>query len=1011
MAAGHASSEPDKDKLYRDGQELCSLDEKNVTVIQNILASIDINWAKVGKSIQENKLRLGEMNAAYRKFTENNNQALGFITKAEECGPFEIPTDLTSSIMRHENSKKAVVLMKQARSNIDSMENKYEAIVKQGQPLSNFSVKDLKEILDTVQVMWNNNNEKYLHLVESTESQMVIWKQIDEAKNSLMEWLESTNAALSGALENIGDTEEGLSKLRNYKNELPSHLQMRKGILDHTKQLYKLNEVDSIPTLDSLKNLLNDEFNELERMANELESITSSLCNSEQQIRDQVKVANDAISSIREELMACDSLSGENQIIINRLKRCKQLRKQLDDQNIDAIEASFAELAQQFPSLLESSVFKELNGLKKRFSEISLLGNKVETTLLGFLFKCYKEKKASFNRNIVTFKEKTAWCLPEPDSDRYSLEAKMVTLKEIEPGINSCLDLKTDVENSLKLLVDTGCDIDTASLINEQETVFKDHKQLVGEFEKCKGDLQDAIHLWQQFETVSDSLLGWLKEMETKVREATSKQIELPNLSSKINTLEGFQKEVSSMSPKLNDLKSVGGSILDRIPESRVSNNTEQILNRFKAVQNNVNNFIDRLSQLRHDEVIFRESVAKAQQWIIDTGNKLGEYEHIVKSTKKPSTYQEVLEKLKTFTADKEVGLQLINKAIEEGEVLFPNISPENRDLIRSQLRSLRDDSEALIDRASSIGKAIESVLMQRNSFDVSHQQISQWIEETEKKLKENIELKKTLQEKKLALHFYRSLVQDITSHQSIFHKLQEKFESIPDVETGDKLNKIMEDYNTLLENAKSSVSVYERHVENHEAYVQALEKSRDFMRTLVSEEAVSDRDGDEAKLTIIENILLHKEDGDKLLSVCNELVQTVLAETDKAGHEAIITELDEHKRAWLEFISRCNANLNSLKQLCRRWGQLEEKIEELTAWLKAKESQVKDQSLKSTEEAKKIHLEKLKVLVEEIVSRSDDFSSLVGDSVEADAEITERVSKTSMRYQTLKTQAKVSAQ
>ena len=69
----------------------------------------------------------------------------------------------------------------------------------------------------------------------------------------------------------------------------------------------------------------------------------------------------------------------------------------------------------------------------------------------------------------------------------------------------------------------------------------------------------------------------------------------------------------------------------------------------------------------------------------------------------------------------------------------------------------------------------------------------------------------------------------------------------------------------------------------------------------------------------------------------------------------------------------------------------------------------MKDQSLKSTEEAKRAHLQKLKSLEESIIAKGAEFNAAIekSQSIEAEADLATRASRQSTKYQAIKNQIK----
>lgn len=1009
----HNSTRTAKDSLTSEGKSLMAEDEKNVTTIQNILASIDANWDKVDNIIKNNRDKLSTLLVAVKKFNQlkkNVDNTMNATTQKHKPED-DVPSSLTHATIIYEKNKKCVEASKKGKSQLDQMEAKAQDIIKKSEHIEGFDVSEITRDLEHSQTAWQsyqNSLDKQLH---DSEAGMVIWKHIDEAKNDLLQWLGDTNADLTDATENVVGSETGLACLTAYKNNLESKRNLYLSIISKTEQLQKILNGKSIPTLVSLKELLNEEFDVLAKLAKQLEVITDTFGKSEKTIKDDIKTAGDRISQIRETLIKCDNLTGENVKILERLKTCQGLKSELKDlsTNMDSINKSVEDLKSKFPSFSDSPIVKELSGLNKRYSSVMSHAKKVEKTLLAFLLKYHKEKLSALQRSIASYKEKCVWCRPESGSDKYNLEAKITTINDLESGLSDCEKKKMDLDGSLEMLLKVEGDVNSQELKGECDELEKALLALKGLITETKTDLDSILVLWKNYEQQSEKFSSWLKEIEAKVKVQGSAQTDIDTVPKKIKKMTKFKQDIEHKEPELKEVEKIGQEMSKQSSESRVGSYITQLASRYQTVKKFVDNYICRLQTLDKNNELYKEAVQKADAWISDANLTLTNLDEAVKSGSKPSLYQEKLDELKAFTVQREAGQVLLNKAVEQGEALFPEIIPANRDSVRTQLRNLRDSSEALIDKANAITKRIESVLIQRSSFDDSYSQVSQWINDIDKKIGDKVQLKSTLPDKKISLHTYRTLSQDINSHQAIFKQLQDKIAVLSDSEASKKFEDIMEEYKRVSKKVEDRVSASEKHVTNHESYVQALEKFRDFLNILIAEEEKSDKDGSASHLSVLEDLLLQKEEGDKLLEVCDKQLKTVVKQTAKSGHSFLVGELEEQKKNWTDFINRCNDSVNKLKQLSSKWTQFEEKLDQINNWLKQKESQVKDQSLKSTEEAKQQHLDKLKKLEDEILKKADEILCLNTEVAEAGPELVDKVSKLSARYQALKNQTKVS--
>lgn len=1004
-----AAVEADKESLLKQGQNLINEDKKNAATIQNILASIDLNFEKLYDGVTAHKVIFNDLLHAYKEFIAKKEQCFECVQEAvSKIESISTPTDSTSTSVAYEKAKQSVEVLNGGKVLLSNMENKAQVIFNRSKNLQNFSTKDISNELSNTKTKWQDAFDFCTQKGQNIESQMVIWRQVEEAKDKLIDWLRNTNQTLTECIRSPADTETALVKIQLYESERHAFMQMYENITEKGKQLAQIYGVESVPNISSLETLLKEEFAVTDGLASQIRNQIGSYTDNENRIREMVKRTNNDISGLRERIVKCDNLTGEIPIIFERLKLCRALKKKLNDHDVCAIESEFNDLLKEYPSFSNSSIGKEISVLQKRYNDISSQANKVENNLLNYLIKFYSEKLSSLNRLVANYKEKIAWCFPELENDKNGLEAKLASLLDLEGGLNECNNNKKELDTSLEMLIAVGCGEEGERFQAEQNLIFSNLDDANVDYTSCHNSLKHLLTLWSEFDQKYEKLSSWLKDIEGKVKSHSATHTDLITISNKLEEFEPLKKQLAKIEPQLADFDLISNNLGEKCDNTRVNHNIQSLKSKHQAVLKSVLSYCERLKSVQQNHEVYRNNLNEAQEWIKNAEKTLDSFKKKLESRITAQNYKELLNDVKAFNDRRDAGHALINNAIKSGEALFVEITPENREDIRNELRNLRDASEHLIDRANSISKTIEGALLKRNSFDDCFSQVVLWVTETENKLNEPFKLHPSLQDKKIALHQFRNILQDIITHETIFKQLEGKAEAFPDEESGGKLDEITSKYNTITKKANDLVSMSEGHVTSHENFLSALEKSRDFLRILINEEAVSDKDGNEGKLVIIENLLTHKDVGETLVKTCEDLLKDVLNETDSLGHDAISSELEEHKDAWRLFLARCNNNVAKLKQLCNKWDKLTNDLDELTNWLKLKEVQVKDQSLKSTRDAKQAHLEKLKALDDEVKQKAEAFTSLVSSSVEADADLVEKVSKLSLRYQSLKNQLKV---
>jgi len=1014
----HQRREPEKEILRREGDNLMKEDQRAITNIQVAISSVDGNWEKVNELLREQRKKYAEMEADWKQYQEAKEKLNKFIDEAKNLcqSTRDVSTDIAQANVTLEKHKRASEILKKGKQFLDKMDTKAQQLVKEASLMPSFKISLIESDLSDMRKKYHDIYGKIIDRTQIYETQVIIWKQIEESKYELTRWLSDTNEALTVACERLFDAENGQTRLARYREELPVHQQLRQGIATKTEQLIKLNNDTDVPTLKSLNHLLDDQFKLVKEAADKLASLTSTFNEKEKGIRQELKKCSDVISKIREEIIKCDDLTGENTKILHRINKCQELKAELEkcDYALSEIDERLTDMASEYPTISKSSLPKELQALQLRKDGVASHADKVNATLVAFLTKLYHEKFGALQRMVATHKEKVAWCEPEQSSDRYNLEVKMASLADVEIGIADCEARKVDTDNSLKLLGTVESNETTSTLRSERDKVAADLESLKISYRKIKSVLEQNIALWQRYELTSENVISWLKENENKIRMEATTLFNPDEIDVKIAEITQLERQVKEYESEMKDLTILGEEITKVSPDSRVIQYVGHLNTRYQSVLKSLAQHLDKLRELKQIRGQYVANVKELESWLQNAERKLKTFDEI--SGPKPMTfYQSRLKELKAFAEEREIGQAILNRTAETGEALFARITPDYREIIRGELRNLRNRVEALADRANVIYKKIESDMMHRSSFEDKYSQVRQWVMEARKKLGDKQDLLPTLQEKKLALHLYKAIAQDVGVHRNILQQLQDRLGATPDDEAAEMLNSVIEAHEKLSEDVEDRINVAEKHVTNHEAYLQTFEKTRDWINTIINEAASvnedlsMDRDMAKSKIALIENVLQQKTEGDKILADCNQQLNIILEQTSIAGHPALLKGFEQQKKIWEDFLQRCMASRDKLNRLFDQWSEFEREVEHLESWLKQIEAQVKDQSLKSTEEIKRAHLQKLKSLEETIVAKGAELNAAVekSQSIEADSDLATRVSRQLTKYQAIRNQAK----
>ncbi|XP_025834538.1 nesprin-1 isoform X2 [Agrilus planipennis] len=976
-----AQSSDLREKLHKEGESLIKHDFQNVSTVQNALLKIDSKWEKLSEKVEEEKQRYSDSLALLDEFHEEKEKVTKDLETIDHAYSTQKPSyDLIQANGNCADAKRALEAVKKSKLYLDRLEKKAQIILKKFEPDSLIE-QEIKSEIHEANSYWSKVYEKILKVVHSSEAEAIVWKDVEEVKNELMAWLNEQNVGLTTAIERPNEIENAQIKLTKYREELPSHLSLKQNILNKYEKLLEFENVKQIPTVESLVQVLEEQFAEVQNNADKLQEVTSNYSNKEKSIRTQIKEFNKTISAYRERAVKCEDLSGEIPNVFDRLNSCQQLQRELSGCNdqVQKIEESIDNIKSLYSNVGDGNISKEFQMAKKRYESVLSQTKKAESSLKSFLEKLYNEKCNNLNRIINTHREKIKWCLPEADSDKYNLDMKLNTLTSVTENFEECDKRMKEIEESLNQI----CQIETPEtkklLTQEKDKQAVELKKLKDEQANAEKLVKNCLNLLDKHEHMVENISSKLKPIEDVARLENTSSIAVDSINDKIKEIQDSMNRLNQFEKDLDQLKDLDEEIQKQLPNSRTARASQQIFARFQALSKFISNYLEKLNELESYIQQYKQSVDRFEKWLQEAETKVKSYEHIVSTSSRPN--QSTLEELKQFVKERERGQELLNDAVDHGEALFSGITPADKENIRTELRELRKKLESIIDEVNDVYKKVETKLLQRNSFDDSLEQVKNWLTDAELKVGDEDDLDATLPEKKQRLHTVRGLAQDVVLHKNIIEQLLAKLKQITDEEATAKLNAILQKYENLAKKVDQKLQTSEIYVNDHETYLKELEKCSDWMSALTSETAIfiddTRTEKPDYKVTVADNLLAYQNEGNALLNNCKELLEKVLKQTAPSGHPALKKLFKELEDAWKEFISICSEAKEKLKVIQDKQVEYENSLSALEDWFKQKEMQIKDQSLKSTEEAKAAHLEKLKSLEQEFQTREPDFAQL----------------------------------
>merc|ERR1712106_411414 len=693
--------------------------------------------------------------------------------------------------------------------------------------------------------------------------------------------------------------------------------------------------------------------------------------------------------------------------LFERLNTVRNLQNDLTqyEECIASIEEKIKVMQEEYGAGDVKNLMKEFSRLERKYDAVGTQGSKLTSMIYSILEKHYVDKVKELTKFNNTFKDKITWGLPEPSSDKYSIECKLESLQDIETTVEGMKPVLNELDICGKVIIKIVEEDKKKEIENTMKILNGQIEVIETEIKKIRLVLEQSIDMWKKYELSSENLSSWLKETEDRVRQVTGTQVNLETFEKEMLNLKTVQDDLVSHVNEFKELTNLSETIMAECPESKVEQYVSSLNNRYNVISKTLTTHMEKLQKIFQNKDLQKDSIEEYEKWLKNSKQKLKEFENM-----KTICSDSKINDFKLIMADKENGSVLLEKAIEAGENMFSKIAPNDRDKMRSEIRSLRDGWENHIDYMNTLNKSIEAFLLQKSSFDESFNQTQKWIESVSSKIKKKLDIGANLADKKVIQQNLKAIEQDMSSHEAILNNLSEKVNSIGEPDVKKRFESTMKTYSELKEANNKNADLAGEYVEEHEKLNELLEKATDLISYLNIELTVLadtpfDADDTAKKVQTVNGLLGRKDEGNKILADCQKMLVTVVPHTTNEGVMEIKNEVNELNQKWTDFIKNAEAFKEQQEGINSKLGVFRTDLENIIKWLKEMDGKVKDQPMRSNVEAKDSQLKTLISLQKIIQQKGKEIGDVAqkAGEVDGDSDLTVQVSQMMHKYEILK--------
>ncbi|NXG91375.1 MACF1 factor, partial [Stercorarius parasiticus] len=891
--------------------------------------------------------------AASHQFQQMSKDFQAWLGKKKEelnqAGPVSAKLDALQSLIEEQ---------KDFKKTMTDQISSYERIVAEGESIlqktQGADKAALQSQIATLRSNWDEMNKQVKERQEKLTDCLEKALKYKQHVENLQPWIEKCQSNLGELKVSINpvEIENSIVQVRAWQKDLDKHHGMVELLNNTAESLLSASQTDKEIVQEETK-VLNQKVNVVTEQLHRKRVCLENMAQRLKEFQESSRETEKQLKNAKEHLEAQNSLGPQSfsnkhltmmqaqQKTLQALKPHVDLAKKLaQDLVVEASDsAGVSDLLLQAESLeqeytaVNQQVEDRCSFLEAKLQGIGHFQNNIREMFSQFAeFDDELDSMAPVGRD-----------LKELQSQREDIKC---FLKKLE-------DLIMNNENANKnckmmLATEAEASPDLVGIKRDLEALNKQCNKLLDRAKARKDQVEGTISRVEEFYSKLKEFSSVLGRAEEHEESQGPVGMETETINQQLNTFKVFQKEeIEPLQVKQQEVNWLGQGLIQSAAKSTNTENLEHDLEdvntRWKTLNKKVAQRAAQLQEALLHCGRFQDALESLLSWLIDT-------EDLVANQKPPSAEFKVVKAqiqeqklLQRLLDDRKPTVEVIKR---EGEKIAESAEPADRVKILKQLSFLDSRWDALLTKAETRNRQLESILVVAQQFHEALEPLVEWLTATEKrlanaepigtqasKLQQQISQHKALEDDVLAHN--KSLHQAISTGQSLKsmssredkYMVQEKLDSSQAryIEIQEKSNSRSE----LLQQAYSNAQIFG---EDEVELMNWLNEIHDKLSKLSVQDCnpeLLEKQRSEL-LDLQEEILLRKQNVD--LAIQNGL--ELLKQT--TGDEVVIIQdkLEGIKARYKDITKLSSDVSKTLEQALQLAGQLHSTHEELCKWL-----------------------------------------------------------------------------
>nr|CAD7429520.1 unnamed protein product [Timema monikensis] len=658
---------------------------------------------------------------------------------------------------------------------------------------------------------------------------------------------------------------------------------------------------------------------------------------------------------------------------------------------IDAV----TERAQQLHKGAMSSRSSQISELGLKYQQVSHKVKELTSRWLQYVtgHQEFDSHIAECMQWLEDIRNKIAYCSDLSAPSQKDLESKLETIQDLllykEEGFTK---VQGTVELAQAVLANTapsGHDAINQILGRLQE----EWSALASKMVETKAILDDSIHRWAGFLEQIHQLNKTVDYLESVSNEISDFQTTMSEKRAQLERIKCLDEKVRCEKIEVDSLKAKAAEMLASGQQSHAASQAQEILNKFDMLAERIKNLLSERDDQFKDHRLYKEAYDDLTGWLSRSRDKVPSMKQRPLSDK--LAIESAVVPLEALLNKQAQGELLVDHLTHTGEVVIASTSPQGQEVIRKEIRALKENFEGLFKEIKQQKEQLEATVVQWRDYKEEYERISDWLQQLDILVKaQKTALLATLPEKIKQVQDVKDILERLEKGREQIDKFNSSasglLSSHLDTYINNQLRHLSSRYQVQVNLGKDVLKKVETNAEQHQQYEDNLGKakawidnakqvirdcseassnsSREVLEARLGQIQVhrstphpsptspqnSSREVLEARLGQIQDLLRKREVGQNLVHTTVNCGEKVLRNTRSDGKDMINAQLREVQSDWDRLVKKISTAKVHLETSLLQWADYSSSYSQLQQWITDREAKLQQACEQKVTKAKK---------------------------------------------------------